>query len=56
MPPAFPRQPWPTPIDPHVWNSPKHVRTEASLHILAYNFKRLIAILGVGPLIAAIQT
>jgi transposase len=34
----------------------KHVRTEASLHILAYNFKRLIAILGVGPLIAAIQT
>lgn len=34
----------------------KHVRTEASLHILAYNFKRLIAILGVQPLIAAIQT
>ena len=25
----------------------KHVRTEASLHILAYNFKRLVAILGV---------
>ncbi|TNF04753.1 MAG: DDE transposase [Sphingomonadales bacterium] len=34
----------------------KHVRTEASLHILAYNFKRLIAILGVPAMIAAIQT
>lgn len=34
----------------------KHVRTEASLHILAYNFKRLVAILGVRPMIAAIQT
>jgi hypothetical protein len=34
----------------------KHVRIDASLHILAYNFKRLIAILGVGQLIAAIQT
>ena len=34
----------------------KHVRTEACLHILAYNFKRLVAILGVQPLIAAIQT
>jgi hypothetical protein len=34
-----------------------HARqTEASLHILAYNFKRLIAIPGVQPLIAAIQT
>jgi len=34
----------------------KNVRTEASLHILAYNFKRLVAILGVRPMIAAIQT
>ncbi|MET3436073.1 hypothetical protein ABIC44_000734 [Sphingomonas sp. 1185] len=34
----------------------KHVRTEACLHILAYNFKRLIAILGVRAMIAAIQS
>jgi len=34
----------------------KHVKTEISLHILAYNFKRLIAILGVQRLIGAIQT
>ncbi|MET3435530.1 hypothetical protein ABIC44_000181 [Sphingomonas sp. 1185] len=34
----------------------KNVRTEASLHILAYNFKRLIAILGVRTMIAAIQS
>jgi len=27
-----------------------------SLHVLAYNLKRVIAILGVGPLIAAIRT
>ena len=32
------------------------VRTEMSLHVLAYNLKRMIAILGVGPLIAAIRT
>ena len=31
------------------------VRTEMSLHILAYNLKRMITILGVGPLIAAIR-
>ena len=37
-------------------NTLKHVRTEASLHILAYNFKRLVAILGVRPLIAELQT
>jgi transposase len=29
------------------------VRTEMSLHVLAYNLKRMIAILGVGPLIQA---
>jgi hypothetical protein len=34
----------------------KHVRTEASLHILAHDFKRLVAILGVRPMIAAIRT
>jgi transposase len=32
------------------------VSTEMSLHVLAYNLKRVIAILGVGPLMAAIQT
>jgi hypothetical protein len=33
----------------------KHVRTEISLHVLAYNFKRVLAILGVQPLLQAIQ-
>ena len=32
------------------------VRTEMSLHVLAYNLKRMIAIFGVGPLMAAIRT
>jgi transposase len=32
-----------------------NVKTEISLHILAYNLKRVIQILGTGPLIAAIQ-
>ena len=31
------------------------VRTEMSLHVLAYNMKRVIAIRGVGPLVTAIQ-
>ena len=31
------------------------VRTELSLHILAYNLKRMITILGVGPLMAAMR-
>ena len=31
------------------------VRTEMSLHILAYNIKRMITILGVGPLMEAIR-
>jgi transposase len=31
------------------------VRTEMSLHVLAYNLKRMIAIMGVGPLIQAMQ-
>jgi transposase len=33
----------------------KHVRTEMSLHVLAYNFKRVLAMLGVNPLLHAIQ-
>ena len=33
----------------------KHVSTEMSLHVLAYNMKRAISILGVRPLIHAIQ-
>ncbi len=33
----------------------KRVPTEMSLHVLAYNLKRVIAILGARPLIAAIQ-
>ncbi len=33
----------------------KHVSTEMSLHVLAYNFKRVLAILGVTPLLQAIQ-
>jgi len=32
------------------------VRTEMSLHVLAYNIKRVIAIIGVEPLMAAIRT
>jgi transposase len=32
------------------------VRTEMSLHVLAYNLKRVIAIMGTGPLMAAMQT
>jgi len=31
------------------------VRTEMSLHVLAYNLKRLIAIIGAKPLIAAMK-
>jgi hypothetical protein len=31
------------------------VRTEMSLHVLAYNMKRVIAIIGVGPLMESIR-
>ena len=34
----------------------KNVKTEISLHVLAYNLKRTIAILGAKPLMAAMQT
>lgn len=33
----------------------KNVKTETSLHIPAYNLKRVMQILGTGPLIAAIR-
>jgi len=33
----------------------KHVNTEMSLHVLAYNMKRVINLIGTRPLIAAIQ-
>jgi transposase len=33
----------------------KNVRTEMALHVLAYNLKRVMSILGVGPLMAAIR-
>ena len=33
----------------------RNVKTEISLHILAYNLKRVMQILGTGPLIAAIR-
>jgi transposase len=34
----------------------KHVSTEMSLHVLAYNLKRVMNIMGIKPLIQAIQT
>ena len=33
----------------------KRVRTEMSLHVLAYNLKRVMKILGIGPLMAAMR-
>jgi len=33
----------------------KHVSTEMALHVLAYNMKRVMSILGVGGLIEAIR-
>jgi len=33
----------------------KRVRTEMSFHVLAYNIKRVIAVIGVGPLLQAIR-
>ena len=33
----------------------KKVGTEMALHVLAYNLKRVMSILGIGPLIAAIR-
>lgn len=33
----------------------KHIGTEMALHVLAYNMKRVMSILGVGGLIEAIR-
>jgi hypothetical protein len=33
-----------------------HVRTEMSLHVLAYNMQRVMRILGIGPRLRALQT
>ena len=33
----------------------KNVGTEMALHVLAYNIKRVINIIGLGPLLAAIK-
>lgn len=33
----------------------KHVGTEMALHVLAYNLKRVMKILGIEPLMAAIR-
>lgn len=33
----------------------QHVQTEMSLHVLAYNMKRVIQIVGIAPLMAAIR-
>jgi len=33
----------------------KNVRTEMALHVLAYNLKRVISIMGIGPMMAAIR-
>ena len=33
----------------------KNVRTEMALHVLAYNLKRVMNIIGIGPLMAAIR-
>ena len=33
----------------------KRVATEMALHLLAYNLKRVVSIIGIAPLIAAIR-
>ena len=38
------------------WYSPIHVETEVSLHILAYNLKRMMNIMGVDGFISALKT
>jgi hypothetical protein len=38
-----------------MWKTLKRVRTEMSLHVLAYNLKRVMKILGIGPLMAAMR-
>lgn len=33
----------------------KKVATEMSLHVLVYNFKRVLNIMGIGPMLAALE-
>jgi hypothetical protein len=33
----------------------RNVRTEMALHVLAYNIKRMIGLIGIGPLLRAIR-
>ena len=40
---------------PFLTRTLKRVGTEMSLHVLAYNLKRVIAILGAGPLIQVVR-
>ena len=35
--------------------TPKRVSTEMSLQVLAYNVKRVVAIMGIGPLLEAMR-
>jgi hypothetical protein len=42
--------------DPLQDEAVEKVRTEMSLHVLAYNLKCVIGILGAGPLMAAIAS
>ena len=37
------------------FHSPPRVSTEMSLHVLAYNLKRVMKIMGTGPLITVMQ-
>ena len=42
-------------IDALQMKSLKHVSTEMALHVLAYNMKRVMRILGIGGLMEAIR-
>ena len=44
-----------TPRAHFLMKTKKHVSSEMSLHVLAYNLKRVMSIMGVKPLIEAIQ-
>jgi hypothetical protein len=56
-------RPWSIPSDDKAWmgathfqmKTLKHAGTEMALHVLAYNMKRLMRMLGVGGLIEAIR-
>ena len=34
----------------------RNVRTEMALHVLAYKNKRMVGLVGIGPLLSAIRT